>query len=85
MSIEFSRRQLFRSALGFPALPDRSSAQFSESVSHAPYLHGLTPIALLHRQARLEMQRPVGLWGAYVMGLAIIGAIGFVIKWLFVR
>ena len=31
---------------------------------------GLTPIALLHRQARLEMQRPVGLWGAYVMGLA---------------
>ena len=31
---------------------------------------GLTPIALLHRQARLEMQKPVGLWGAYVMGLA---------------
>jgi Fe-S-cluster-containing dehydrogenase component len=32
--------------LGLPALPDGSAAQFSESVSHAPYLHGLTPIAL---------------------------------------
>jgi cytochrome c-type biogenesis protein len=31
---------------------------------------GLTQIALLHRQARVEMQRPLGLWGAYVMGLA---------------
>ena len=31
---------------------------------------GLTPIALLHRQARIEMPKPVGLWGAYVMGLA---------------
>src|SRR5438876_48929 len=31
---------------------------------------GLTPIAFLNRQARLDMQRPVGLWGAYVMGLA---------------
>src|SRR5262249_51272301 len=31
---------------------------------------GLTPIALLHRQARMEMPKPVGLWGAYVMGLA---------------
>jgi cytochrome c-type biogenesis protein len=31
---------------------------------------GLTPIALLHRQVRLEMPKPVGLWGAYVMGLA---------------
>jgi NAD-dependent dihydropyrimidine dehydrogenase PreA subunit len=32
--------------LGLPALPDRSAAQFSESVSHAPYFHGVTPIAL---------------------------------------
>jgi len=32
--------------LGLRALPDRSAARFSESVSHAPYLHGLTPIAL---------------------------------------
>jgi cytochrome c-type biogenesis protein len=31
---------------------------------------GLTPISWLHRQARMEMPRPVGLWGAYVMGLA---------------
>jgi Fe-S-cluster-containing dehydrogenase component len=32
--------------LGFPDLPKGSSAQFSESVSHAPYLHGVTPLAL---------------------------------------
>jgi hypothetical protein len=32
--------------LGFPKLKKRSAAQFSESVSHAPYLHGLTPIVL---------------------------------------
>jgi cytochrome c-type biogenesis protein len=31
---------------------------------------GLTPIALLHRQKRLELAKPVGLWGAYVIGLA---------------
>ncbi len=32
--------------LGLPRLPERSPAQFSESVSHAPYFHGLTPVAL---------------------------------------
>jgi Fe-S-cluster-containing dehydrogenase component len=32
--------------LGLPDLPERSSAAFSESVSHAPYLHGVTPVAL---------------------------------------
>jgi Fe-S-cluster-containing dehydrogenase component len=32
--------------LGLPALPEESAASFSESVSHAPYLHGFTPIAL---------------------------------------
>ena len=32
--------------LGLPALPERSAAQFAESVSHAPYLHGLSPIVL---------------------------------------
>ena len=32
--------------LGLPALPEESSAHFSESASHAPYLHGVTPIAL---------------------------------------
>src|SRR4051794_29605828 len=31
---------------------------------------GITPIALLHRQARLDVQKPVGLWGAYLMGFA---------------
>ncbi len=31
---------------------------------------GLTPVVLLNRQARMEIPRPVGLWGAYVMGLA---------------
>ena len=31
---------------------------------------GLTPIGWLNRQARLHVQKPVGLWGAYVMGLA---------------
>ncbi|OFX21886.1 MAG: hydrogenase [Anaeromyxobacter sp. RBG_16_69_14] len=32
--------------LGMPELPEESSASFSERVSHAPYLHGITPIAL---------------------------------------
>jgi cytochrome c-type biogenesis protein len=31
---------------------------------------GLTPLALLRREKRFEMVRPVGLWGAYGMGLA---------------
>jgi cytochrome c-type biogenesis protein len=31
---------------------------------------GVTPIALLHRQKRLHVVKPVGLWGAYVIGLA---------------
>jgi cytochrome c-type biogenesis protein len=31
---------------------------------------GLTPIGLLNRQARLDVQKPVGIWGAYVMGFA---------------
>ncbi len=31
---------------------------------------GITPIRLLHREARPQMRRPVGLWGAYAMGLA---------------
>ena len=31
---------------------------------------GLFRIGLLYREARLDVQRPVGLWGAYVMGLA---------------
>src|SRR3974390_3508874 len=31
---------------------------------------GVTQIAILHRHKRLEVAKPVGLWGAYVMGLA---------------
>ena len=31
---------------------------------------GLTRIALLMREKRVTMPKPVGLWGAYVMGLA---------------
>lgn len=31
---------------------------------------GLTPIAWLMREKRVEVARPVGLWGAYLMGLA---------------
>jgi cytochrome c-type biogenesis protein len=31
---------------------------------------GVTPIAYLYRQARVPIPKPVGLWGAYVMGLA---------------
>ena len=31
---------------------------------------GLTPIRLLMREKRLEVAKPVGLWGAYLMGLA---------------
>jgi Fe-S-cluster-containing dehydrogenase component len=32
--------------MGMPKLRERSAAQFSESVSHAPYLWGFTPVAL---------------------------------------
>ena len=32
--------------MGLPTLSDESPASLSESVSHAPYLHGITPIAL---------------------------------------
>jgi cytochrome c-type biogenesis protein len=31
---------------------------------------GLTPIAFLYRQKRMDVAKPVGLWGAYVMGVA---------------
>jgi cytochrome c-type biogenesis protein len=31
---------------------------------------GLTPIALLMREKRVAIPKPVGLWGAYLMGLA---------------
>ena len=31
---------------------------------------GVTRIALMYREKRMEIPKPVGLWGAYVMGLA---------------
>jgi cytochrome c-type biogenesis protein len=31
---------------------------------------GLAPIALLMREKRLEVAKPIGLWGAYLMGVA---------------
>jgi cytochrome c-type biogenesis protein len=31
---------------------------------------GVFKIALLHREARFHVERPIGLWGSYVMGLA---------------
>ncbi len=31
---------------------------------------GLFRIGLLYREARVQVDRPIGLWGAYVMGLA---------------
>jgi cytochrome c-type biogenesis protein len=31
---------------------------------------GVTQIAMLHRQKRMHVAKPVGLWGAYAMGLA---------------
>ncbi len=34
------------------------------------HLLGVFRIALLYRQARFDVRRPMGLWGAYVMGLA---------------
>src|SRR5258706_10459403 len=34
------------------------------------HFFGLTPISLLHPQARFHLAKPVGLWGAYVLGLA---------------
>jgi len=47
--------------LGLPSLPEESSAAFSESVSHAPYLMGVTPVALyaamafvIHRNQKRE-------------------------------
>jgi cytochrome c-type biogenesis protein len=31
---------------------------------------GVTPIGFLQRQKRIDVSKPVGLWGAYVIGLA---------------
>ena len=42
----------------------------SASSSWACTFSDLTPIAWLMREKRLEMAKPVGLWGAYLMGFA---------------
>jgi cytochrome c-type biogenesis protein len=34
------------------------------------HFRGVTPIAFLQRQKRIDVSKPVGLWGAYVIGLA---------------
>lgn len=39
--------------LGLPELPEKSSAAFSEGVGHAPYLYGITPVALYAGMALL--------------------------------
>ncbi|HTP30121.1 MAG TPA: hydrogenase 2 operon protein HybA, partial [Anaeromyxobacteraceae bacterium] len=43
--------------LGMPDLPAESSAHFSESVSHAPYLYGITPVALYAAMAFVLRRR----------------------------
>jgi hypothetical protein len=42
--------------LGLPELPNQSPASLSETVSHAPYLHGLTPIALYAAAAAIVLR-----------------------------
>jgi Fe-S-cluster-containing dehydrogenase component len=42
--------------LGLPELPSQSPASLSETVSHAPYLHGLTPIALYAAAAAIMVR-----------------------------
>jgi Fe-S-cluster-containing dehydrogenase component len=42
--------------LGLPELPSQSPASLSETVSHAPYLHGLTPIALYAAAAAIVLR-----------------------------
>ena len=53
--------------LGLPDMPSESPASLSESVSHAPYLHGLTPIALYAGAAALirRNRRQVGVEPAH--------------------
>ena len=42
--------------LGLPAIGEESPAHFSEKVSHAPYLHGITPFALYGGAAALILR-----------------------------
>ena len=62
-----------QAALGFRLpLPDDPFAFLAGIVIIIMGLHflGLTRIGLLMREGRLTAPKPVGLWGAYVMGLA---------------
>jgi len=62
-----------QAALGFRLpLPDDPFAFLAGVVIIIMGLHflGLTRIGLLMREGRLTAPKPVGLWGAYVMGLA---------------
>jgi cytochrome c-type biogenesis protein len=62
-----------QAALGFSVpFPDDPFAFFAGIVIIIMGLHflGLTRIGLLMREGRLPIPKPVGLWGAYVMGLA---------------
>jgi len=62
-----------QAALGFSLpFPDDPFAFMAGIVIIFMGLHflGLTRIALLMREGRLTAPKPVGLWGAYVMGLA---------------
>jgi len=63
----------FKSATGIHSLiSDDPFAIIAGIIIIVMGLHflGVTPITLLNRQARLEMNKPVGLLGAYAMGLA---------------
>ena len=53
-------------------LTDDPLALIAGVITIAMGLHflGVTRIAMMYREKRMEVPKPVGLWGAYVMGLA---------------
>jgi cytochrome c-type biogenesis protein len=74
LRIEYAHKVAdIQAALGFKVpLPDDPFAFLAGIVIIVMGLHflGLTRIGLLMREGRLPIPKPVGLWGAYVMGLA---------------
>ena len=52
--------------LGFPFW----LAVISAIVAMGLHFLGVWRIGLLYREARVQVEKPVGVWGAYVMGLA---------------
>jgi cytochrome c-type biogenesis protein len=63
----------FKAATGFPLpISDDPFALIAGIIIIIMGLHflGIARIALLDQQARMEMQKPASLWGAYLMGLA---------------